>query len=244
MLVDALTTGAVTSHLQNYGVVSPGSYTSSAECPIDFDALNRFDDSIFRDLGEQAERKTLVVSGTGVHLYRGKPKLILVINDVAKVDGVEVVSSEARSSYDSEVEQATKLSTKERLGNVQSCLDLSITQMSELFGVTRKAVYDWMDGAEPRSAALSRIVLLEDIIASTKGVDLKRLKTVWNLPVSGRSFKQVLADDALDKGDLLKEALAKISELAPRMGMAKIKGSDVFLGDAHLTDIDRTTDVG
>lgn len=150
------------------------------------------------------------------------------------------------SANDEEYGEAAKpLPFSNRLTSVQDQLSLSITQVAELFGVTRKSVYDWYDDKSmPRAATVNRAEILLDIIKeSPLDIDLSRLKTVWNIPTSGRSFLAVLNDESLSVGELKSFALEKIVELSPRLGQATNRSIDMRQGTSHLIDVDRSTDV-
>lgn len=150
------------------------------------------------------------------------------------------------SANDEEYGEAAKpLPFSNRLIIVQDQLSLSITQVAELFGVTRKSVYDWFDDKSmPRTATVNRAEILLDIIKeSPMGIDLSRLKTVWNIPTSGRSFLAVLNDESLSADNLKLYALEKLVELSPRLGQVASKNNDMREGISHLIDIDRSADV-
>ncbi|MNH24597.1 hypothetical protein D3C79_845420 [compost metagenome] len=128
---------------------------------------------------------------------------------------------------------------------MQNELGLSITQMAQLFGVTRKAVYDWLDGTEPRANISNRMELIASLIKENRSnLNLTRLKNVWVMPIEGRSFIDVLSDDNIDQKSRFSAATAKLQELAPRLGQDVPKLSKTYLGDAHSSDIDRVADLG
>lgn len=131
----------------------------------------------------------------------------------------------------------------EQLEAVQAKMKLSITQVAELFGVTRKTVYDWYDGkTTPRSTASNRLEVLSEIINSkSKNLDIGRLKTVWNLPISGKSFLSIINDETLNPVELRTEAAKKLSELGPRLAPVAANGTALYLGEAHTSDVDRDT---
>lgn len=133
--------------------------------------------------------------------------------------------------------RAEAISHIERLNEIKDRLALSITQMAELFGVTRKSVYDWYDGAEPRFAVLNCMETLIDVLNSMLEIDLQRLKIVWNIPVSGQSFRSVFNDDKLESNSL-KE---KINKLSPRLvkKVSAVPKTTIQLGEAHLAEFDR-----
>jgi len=133
----------------------------------------------------------------------------------------------------------------ERLDLIKDHLALSITQLAELFGVTRKTVYDWYEGTEPRRNAVNRMEMLIEVLnrASPK-VDLARLKAVWNIPVSGTSFRAVLGDDNLDADTLQKALLEKLNELSTRMvaTTSPMRKTTSQFGEAQLAEFERRTD--
>jgi len=103
----------------------------------------------------------------------------------------------------------------DRLNPMRKQLALSITQMSELLGVTRKSIYDWYDGIEPRSNTMTRLEILTKALQSVSAdVDLTRLKVVWNIPVSGESFREVYSNSELNDGGLLEGLIAKLNDLS------------------------------
>ena len=133
----------------------------------------------------------------------------------------------------------------DRLNPIREQLGLTITQLAELFGVTRKSIYDWYDGIEPRSSTLTRLEILSNAIESISGeVDLKRLKVVWNIPISGKSFRDIYNTISPDDPALLEELVKKLKELTPNM--AKRTGFPRKLhdqlGDTHTTEFDKHAD--
>lgn len=135
----------------------------------------------------------------------------------------------------------------ERLDLIKDRLALSITQLAELFGVTRKTVYDWYEGTEPRRNAVNRMEILIDVLNRVSPeVDLARLKAVWNVPVSGTSFRAVIGDDNLDAGTLQKGLLEKLNELSTRMvaTTSPMRKTTSQFGEAQLAEFERQTDHG
>jgi len=133
----------------------------------------------------------------------------------------------------------------ERLDLIKDRLALSITQIAELFGVTRKAVYDWYEGAEPRPVTISRIEGLINVLDTVPAdIDLKRLKSVWNIGLSGQSFREVLCNSNLDQASLQSVLTTKLNELYPRMvaTTGSLRKTAPQLGEAHLAEFDRSAD--
>ncbi len=136
-------------------------------------------------------------------------------------------------------------SFKEQLVEIKTNLTLSITQLAELFGVTRKTVYDWYEGTTPRYAITSRMNILVDVLKSLPSeVDLPRLKTVWNIPVSGKSFCSIFNGEALDELSFRTTIEEKLHELSPRMAkkMGYQRKTSVQLGKAHLAEFEKHID--
>lgn len=180
--------------------------------------------------------------------FISKRSAVLVVNSSALIIGYNQYSPatfSALAANDQPVVDAAPLPFSDRLETVQKRLGLSITQVAELFGVTRKTVYDWFDGkSSPRAAAIKKAEDLNDIIdESPTGIDLTRLKTVWNIPTDGESFLSVLKDENIPV-DLIKEkALAKLVSLGPRLGKADLTTGKVRQPLSTLIDIDRSIDV-
>lgn len=103
----------------------------------------------------------------------------------------------------------------DQLNEIKDSLGLTVTQLAELFKVTRKTVYDWYDGADPRASA--RIEILNHVLHSLViPGDMKRLKQVWNLPINGESFIDTV-NSGVDHEDLKAALESKLKDLAPRM---------------------------
>jgi len=163
-------------------------------------------------------------------------------NVIILVDGTPILITEKNIETDTAATQSD--SFKEQLASIKSDLSLSITQLAELFGVTRKTIYDWYEGTTPRQGITSRMSILIDALKSMPSdTDLTRLKTVWNIPVSGRSFCSIFNDDVLDELSCRKKTDKKLHELSPRMvkKMDSQHKTRVQLGKAHLAEFDKHT---
>lgn len=141
----------------------------------------------------------------------------------------------------------TTISHADRLDEIKSRLGLSITQLAELFGVTRKSIYDWYDGSvKPNTSNINKIEAviesLDSLAVRNGAVDLQRLKVVWHIPINGQSFCSILNDDKLE----IEKLVTKLHELSPRMEKkaSTLKKTTIQLGDAHLAEFSRETDFG
>jgi len=179
--------------------------------------------------------------------FTSKRSAVLVVNSNAIIIGRNqyTLSTFTTAANDNPFVDATPLPFSDRLETVQKRLGLSITQVAELFGVTRKSVYDWFDGkSSPRAAAIQKAEALNDIINEIpNGIDITRLKTVWNIPTDGESFLNVLKDESIPVYLLKEKALAKLVALGPRLGKADLPNGKVRQPLSTLVDIDRSIDV-
>lgn len=140
---------------------------------------------------------------------------------------------------------AEQIAFIDQLNPIKDRLALSITQVAELFGVTRKSVYDWYEGVEPRANTRWRMEILIDALSSIPAeADMQRLKVVWNIPVSGQSFRAVFNNDKLDKKSLPTKLKSKLQELFPRMvkGTSSICKTTTQFGNAHIAEFDKHAD--
>lgn len=132
----------------------------------------------------------------------------------------------------------------DRLDVVKERLSLTVTQLAELFGVTRKTVYDWYEGAEPRQAMIGRLVALQEVLEEREGMNLARLKAFWNVPVAGSSFLSTLRNDTLSGPELKAELLAKLNGLSDEMDAPARRSAHKagYLRESAISDIERRTD--
>lgn len=136
-----------------------------------------------------------------------------------------------------------------RLDQIRSALGLSMTQMAELFGVTRKAVYDWYEGTEPRSFKLNRMdALIACMENLPQGADIGRLKATWKVPIAGQSFLDTFLDESLPTKELETALKAKLNDLLPRMARTTISSEEASSRGGPLAsnnaDIERFVDFG
>lgn len=133
----------------------------------------------------------------------------------------------------------------EALNRIKDRLGLSVSQLAELFGTTRKIVYDWYERAEPGPLMASRITTLDAVLAQEyPWIDLKRLKAAWKVPVSDTSFLALLHAHAIRATEHQAALCAKLHELAPLIAPVS-RPTDrrgVELGEAHLCEFDRRAD--
>jgi hypothetical protein len=131
-----------------------------------------------------------------------------------------------------------------QLDQIKSQLDVSVTQLAELFSVTRKTVYDWYEGQSPRNAKSDRIQALVDALDQRRNIDLKRLKAFWNIALPDGSFRATLQNDTLSGLDLTAALTAKLDELSAEMAaMARVpRRGAPYAGESTLADAEHRSD--
>ncbi|ASV97589.1 hypothetical protein [Paraburkholderia aromaticivorans] len=169
----------------------------------------------------------------------GQKALLFVIDGKPLMVTLQA-SIEERASGQS----AAELSTPGQLDMVKTRLGISVTQLADLLGVTRKAVYDWYEGAAPRPTMIGRINSLADALGSFDDTDLKKLKAVWNITLPSGSFRSTLQSDTLSGPDLTAALVAKLNELSAEMSATtrSSRRASAYVGESSLSDIDRRSD--
>lgn len=182
---------------------------------------------------------------TGLTGYvKEAPRLILTVDRTESISLDSSVTSYVKNITIQE-DDSKNITFKGQLEDLQLKLGLSITQLSQFFGVTRKSVYDWLDGTAPRSSNSRRLEIMATIIAANGNqINLKRLKGVWLMSTGGRSFMDVISDETLSDEEKIAAASLKLAELAPRLGPQEKSINKTYLGNAHTSDLDRVADLG
>jgi predicted transcriptional regulator len=139
----------------------------------------------------------------------------------------------------------TGWSVPEQLDTIKSQLDISVTQLAELFSVTRKTVYDWYEGQSPRNAKSAQINALIEVLGKRSDIDLKRLKGFWNVSLPGGSFRSTLQSDILSGLELTAALTAKLNELSAEMSATNRvprQGATPYTSESTLADIEHRSD--
>lgn len=208
------------------------------------------------------QTQPIILSEPSLELLTGWGKTILSTLNIAQTTeilktkrGYDLLVDDQRVRIEFRKNQQTELLKKistvqsiamgERLNLIKDHLSLSVTQLAELFGVTRKTVYDWYDGTEPRPKTINRTEILLDVLnRAPPEVDLAKLKTIWSIPVSGASFRKVFSDDNMDAETLQNALVEKLNELSSRMVSTAnpMRKTIPKFGEAQLAEFDRSTD--
>lgn len=103
--------------------------------------------------------------------------------------------------HNGEVESAPKQVNRVAvaLDRIRRTFGLNIVELAQIFGVERKTIYQWQDGATPRDERLRRMFALERAARSWIEDGFPAPGTQLRVPlVDGRSIFDLLSDDPLD----------------------------------------------
>ena len=117
--------------------------------------------------------------------------------------------------------------------------DVTVSRLAEAFGVTRKAFYGWMEGAEPRKGgSLYRISILREILESLPAPAYRSVffGLIDEISGDGASFREVFLSPVDEPGyrDRLNGKLAEMAsslESAVRRANRSVGNSRFFESD-------------
>lgn len=127
---------------------------------------------------------------------------------------------------------------------IKDSLHLSMSDVAALFGVTRKAVYDWFDGtSKPRAHFSERMAAIRSTLqGACTSEQLGLLRQLWSAPLAGEeSLAGILK--SVDASTASKAKIkAALEELEPRMAelTQRLQSQPRHdLGRAHIEDLVR-----
>lgn len=101
-------------------------------------------------------------------------------------------------------------STAQLLSTVRDVFALRMSEVAQIFGVSRRAVYDWLEGVTPKPETTARIYTLSKYAEGLKASGLSNIEHYMHRPVvSGRSLL-----DLLKSGEAVEEAIDIIKRTA------------------------------
>jgi hypothetical protein len=101
-------------------------------------------------------------------------------------------------------------STAQLLSTVRDVFALRMSDVAQIFGVSRRAVYDWLEGVTPKPETTARIYALSKYADEFKTSGLSSIEHFIHRPVvAGRSLL-----DLLKSGDNVEEAIVVIKRTA------------------------------
>lgn len=108
------------------------------------------------------------------------------------------------------------------LGWIKEHADVTVSRLADVFGVTRKAFYGWIDGAEPRKGgSLIRISVLREILAGLPSIAHRSafFGLIDDISGDGTTFREVF-QSSVDGPGYRDRLNGKLAELAPALDVA------------------------
>jgi hypothetical protein len=100
--------------------------------------------------------------------------------------------------------------TAQLLSMIRDVFALRMSEVAQIFGVSRRAAYDWLEGATPKSESTARIYSLSRYAVELKASGLSNMEHFIHRPVvAGRSLL-----DLLKTGENLEQAISIIKRTA------------------------------
>jgi hypothetical protein len=101
-------------------------------------------------------------------------------------------------------------SVKEEVELIRSVFGLNMSEVAQLFNISRPAAYAWLDGALPKAEAMARLTRIADQAQDAKSAGVTRMAHFVRRPQKdGRSLFQLLKE-----GADIQDALAAIRKTA------------------------------
>lgn len=94
-------------------------------------------------------------------------------------------------------------STAQLLTTIRDVFALKMSEVAQIFGVSRRAAYDWLDGATPKPETTTRLYTLSKYAEELKAFGLSNVEHFIHRPVvNGRSLL-----DLLKSGESIEQAI-------------------------------------
>jgi len=137
--------------------------------------------------------------------------------NVPQVDALGAHSSARSTAYSSQLTVVTR-DVLDDAKWLKENFSLSMSEMANLFGVTRKAVYDWFDGSRPRPQMSERIASVREILEKDIQKEHRRyVRQFWNTRVdNGSALIDILKSQEISSEVAVKGAIA-IANMATRI---------------------------
>lgn len=101
-------------------------------------------------------------------------------------------------------------STKQLLSTIRDVFALKMSEVAQIFGVSRRAAYDWLEGVTPKPETTARIYALSRHAEELKESGLSNVEHFIHRPVvNGRSLL-----DLLKSGESIEQAIAIVRHTA------------------------------
>lgn len=128
---------------------------------------------------------------------------------------------------------------------IKDTLGIGISGLAELFGVTRKTVYDWLSTSHPKRAGHElKIKILQSVLAEFDLEKLFALKNFWDLSIENKPSFLSLTRSEIGHSETFRKNLCDVlTTLDPKLGEQKIRSQQSpkrNYGEAHVEDVIRS----
>lgn len=111
---------------------------------------------------------------------------------------------------DEEESEADQISAKERLQQIRDILKLNMTDLAQVFGISRTALYAWFNGTLPHPKQLDRINELYALVQTHRIREVSGINLLQRVPLTkGENLIQVLCAN-----EGVSQALDEVADLA------------------------------
>jgi hypothetical protein len=129
---------------------------------------------------------------------------------------------------------------------LKDSLSLGMTGLAELLGVTRKTVYDWFDGVEPRrDGRFAKVAALRVALEKIAIDERAMIKRIWDLPLTdGGTLRSILGageEDAVRLEAKIGRALQELKGEISTVEQLASKSTRSNFGIAHTEDLVRSS---
>jgi len=124
-------------------------------------------------------------------------------------------------------------STAQLLSTIRDVFALKMSEVAQVFGVSRRAAYDWLEGVTPKAETVTRIYTLSRYAEELRAAEVTNIEHYLHRPVvSGRSLL-----DLLKAGENIETAIAIIKRTALEEA-ANRKGLGRRTSDTNTASVD------
>ena len=109
------------------------------------------------------------------------------------------------------------MSVAQQVMMIRDLLGLKMSEIAQIFGVTRPTAYAWLDGSEPKPDIKSKIHRVRRLVDDLRSVGIVRIDLFARLPLaSGKSLV-----DSLRAGSGIEDAAAAVKRTAHQQEIAR-----------------------
>lgn len=139
------------------------------------------------------------VPGTGgCNLPQGVNKLYISINRSVPVKSL--------------IKSINILPSNEQLNYVRNVFCFNISELADIFGVTRPTIYSWINGTELKPEVSAKMTKLVNLASYLEKLNISRFDTLLHRPI----FNGISLFDKVKNGEDIKEPLRQIKEISEK----------------------------